>query len=187
MLLILKYKYLVLFPILVLEGPITTIVCGALASSPSHPFNIPFLFIFIIFCDIAGDSIYYVIGRFAGKKLIKKFTEWRGKEKQYDEVLKDYFKKHGGKTVSIGKISHGLGWPVMVAAGSAHMDYFLFCLYGLLISIPKSALLLAIGYYYGKDYTYIVDYLGGVTNFVSITVAIVIIVLIARKKLSDRI
>jgi len=60
------YKYLVLYPIMVFEGPIITIIAGFFVSI-GH-LNGPAVFMVLIVGDVTGDSLYYTIGRW-GKGL----------------------------------------------------------------------------------------------------------------------
>lgn len=173
--LILKYKYIILFPILVIEGPIATIISGILASPSYQEFNIIFLYFFVVFADVFGDTMYYSIGRYAGPKVISKFKKWRGVDDDYEEKVKIFFKENGNLTILLGKITHGLGWPVMVAAGSARMQYSRFITLCVIASLIKTIFLLGMGYYYTKDISLISYYLGssGTTLLTLIIVAII--------------
>ena len=174
--LILKYKYTILFPILVLEGPIATIISGMLSSPQFHEFNIIFLFFFVVFADIFGDTMYYSIGRFSGPKLISKFKQWREVDGDYETRVKNFFQKYGNIAIILGKITHGIGWPIMLAAGSAHMRYPRFISYCIAVSILKTAFLLAIGYYYAKDYSMIAYYIGSsATSLLTLVVVAVVL------------
>ncbi|MEI6480531.1 MAG: VTT domain-containing protein [bacterium] len=180
---IIHYKYLILFPILVIEGPIATIVSGALASPSFHEFNILFLYFFVLFADIFGDTMYYSIGRFAGPKIILKFKKWRGVTENYEERVKSFFEKYGNVAIFLGKITHGIGWPIMLAAGSVRMPYFRFISYCTAVSIFKTALLLAIGYYYEKDYSIIAYYIGSAgTEFLTLVVVAIVLARTFLKK-----
>ena len=179
--LILKYKYFILFPILVVEGPIATLLAGFLASPSIHVFNIFFLYFFVIVADVCGDNMYYWIGRLTGNKIIEKFKIWRKKETDYESALKEFFSKNGHITIVLAKISHGFGWPSMVAAGGAKMPYLKFNFYCLITSIFKSAILLFIGYYYGKAYISMISYLGELGAIVSTVLIILVIFFIFRK------
>ena len=119
--LIIKYKYFILFPILVIEGPIATLIAGFLASPNAHIFNIVFLYFFVLVADIFGDSLYYWIGRLTGKKILTRFKLWKNKDYDYEKAMKEYFNKRGPITIMLGKISHGFGWPSMLAAGAIKM------------------------------------------------------------------
>lgn len=181
--LILKYKYTILFPILVFEGPVATIISGVLASSNFHEFNILFLYFFVLFADIFGDTMYYSIGRFAGPKLISKFKQWRGVTRDYETRVKSFFERYGNVAIFLGKITHGIGWPIMLAAGSVRMPYLRFILYCTAVSILKTAFLLAIGYYYAKDYSVIAYHIGsaGTSLLTLIIIAVVLGRVVLRK------
>jgi membrane protein DedA with SNARE-associated domain len=163
--LLLKYKYLVLFPILVAEGPIITILAGALATPAANVFAPIPLFFFVIFADLCGDTFYYVIGRFAGKKVLDRISS--KKHTNYREKIAAYFKKYGGRTLVIGKVSHGLGWPVMVFAGSVKMNYPRFMTFNFFTSLVKTIILLSIGYFYSEHYKVIISYIGSVSTAVT--------------------
>ncbi|MES3005910.1 MAG: DedA family protein [Patescibacteria group bacterium] len=172
--LLLKYKYLVLFPILVVEGPIVTILSGALATPEAHVFSIVPLFFFVVFADLFGDTFYYLIGRYAGEKVLNRISE--KKHVDYHQKITDYFEKYGGRTLIIGKISHGLGWPVMVFAGSVHMNYARFMTFNLFTSLIKSIVLILIGYLYSENYRQIVSYFGSVSATITITALVVLLI-----------
>ncbi|MDD5318739.1 MAG: VTT domain-containing protein [Candidatus Pacebacteria bacterium] len=182
--LLLEYKYFILFPILVIEGPIATVLSGILASPDFGVFNLYFLYPFVIFSDLVGDTLYYCIGRYAGERAIKKFTAWRGVKTDYEQNLKNYFKKYGGVSLIISKVSHGLGWPMMVAAGSAEYSYRKFLGYIIPTSILKSAVLIGIGYFYEEDASRIVAYVGTTATVITAVVIVlaVIIYFIQKKK-----
>lgn len=182
--LILKYKYTILFPVLVIEGPVTTVVLGILASPQFNEFNIIFLYFFVIFSDICGDTMYYSIGRYAGKSAISKFKQWRGVDEDYELRLQKFFERYGNIAIVLGKITHGIGWPIMLAAGSIRMPYHRFITYCTAISIVKTAILLAIGYYYAKDYSVIAYYIGstGTSILTFIIVTLLIVRIFIQKK-----
>jgi membrane protein DedA with SNARE-associated domain len=169
--LLLKYKYAVLFPILVIEGPIITILAGALAAPERNVFAIVPLFFFVIFADLCGDTFYYLIGRFAGEKIVSKIS--KQKHVDYHAKIKRYFDKYGGRTLMIAKISHGLGWPVMAFAGSVPMPYGRFFSFCFITSVIKTAVLLGAGYYYSDNYKELVSYFGSFGTLVTTTVVVI--------------
>ena len=67
--LLIQYKYLILFPIIVIEGPFATIVSGFLVSLGI--FNVFIAYPIIILGDLASDSIFYFVGRFGSKSINK--------------------------------------------------------------------------------------------------------------------
>jgi membrane protein DedA with SNARE-associated domain len=170
--LLIKYKYLVLFPILVVEGPIITVLSGALATPEAHVFHIVPLFFFVVFADLCGDTFYYLLGYFAGEKVLERIS--KKKKVDYNTKITNYFNRYGGRTLMIAKISHGLGWPVMVFAGSARMKYSQFLTYNFFISLIKTALLLGIGYLYAEKYKTFVEYFGSTSKVVSLTIVLLL-------------
>ncbi len=151
-LLIIQYKYLILFPFLVIEGPVVTIIAAFLASPAHKILNLPILFIEVVVADLTGDIFYYCVGRFGGLKVVSRWGSKFGLTKERFVKIEDHFKDHGGKTVAAGKIGHGFGWPTMIVAGATCMNFFKFLMVCLGVSIVKSVFLMFLGYYYGKSY-----------------------------------
>ena len=137
------YTYWVIFPIAIIEGPIVTILSGFLVSQGQLNFFLAFLT--IILADLTGDVLYYMIGRFSRKAA----------KAVHRNKLDNHFLEHGRKTLLIGKLAHGTGSIVLVAAGVARMPFAEFMLYNLLPTLPKTLILLIVGYYFGGAYNQI--------------------------------
>lgn len=152
------YKYLVLFPIVVVEGPIATVVTGILIYNGFLNFFIAYPV--IIFADVAGDCIHYAIGRWGREKFINKWGHKFGITVDKVEKAEHLFKNHGGKTLVLGKISHGIGGVALVAAGMAKMNFGKYVWYNTLATIVKSLLLIMVGYYFGSALERVNSYLG---------------------------
>ena len=157
--LLIQYKYWLLVPIVMVEGPIATIIAGLLAS---FGFMNPYIvFPLIVVGDVLGDSLYYALGRFGSKHFLQGWGKYIGFTIQRAEKLKDHFRKHAGKTLLLGKFTHFLGAAVLVAAGLAMMPFFPFVGYSILGTIPKSLILFFLGFYFGQTYillNYYLDY-----------------------------
>lgn len=170
----LQYKYWVLFPITVVEGPLITLASGFLVSiGQLNPFiALPI----IVVGDVTGDVIYYYIGRIGEKW---RFTRWvisflHFEEKK--EKIASSFKDHGGKILLFGKLTHGLGSVFLIGAGYAGMDVWSFILYNLIGTIIKSSILMYVGYLAGDAYGKYARYFeSGALWFAGISVAIIII------------
>ena len=181
------FKYFLLFPGLVFEGPILTFI-SAFMSSPAggSVFNITIVFILVLLADVVGDIMYYSIGRWGGANMIKKFGTRMGVTDARIEYVKEYYRKHGKKTLAVAKISHGLGWPTMMIAGAIRVPFAPFLMFTTIVSILKSVLFVAIGYYYGESYTLLSDYisLGGfiITTIVIVVIIAIIVSILKRKK-----
>lgn len=170
---ILQYKYAIIFPITIVEGPIITIISGFLAA---HGYlNVFILYPILVLGDLTGDLLYYFIGLFGGKNFITKWGNLVGLTNQKLEKLEQHFEKRGGKILIFGKISHGIGSGILMAAGLAKMPIKDFLWFNLLGTLPKSLLLLVVGYYFGQAYQQINAYFDYATLFFLGSLVIIIL------------
>ena len=147
----LKYKYGVLFPLAVIEGPIITVIAGFLVSTGQMNFLLAFLV--ITSGDTLGDIIYFAIGRSGNGKTLHKYGKYFGITMEHVHAMEKHFQNHAKKTLFVGKFSHGVGSLVWVAAGlSKKVRYGVFVVINLLSSSTKALALLVVGYYFGKSY-----------------------------------
>jgi membrane protein DedA with SNARE-associated domain len=147
---LLAYRYAILFPLVVIEGPIVTILAGFLASLGQ--FNLLICYPLIVVADVLGDLFMYAQGRWGGKPAVLRWGHHFGIKPAIIGRLEEHFKKHPGKTLVFGKISHFLGGPVLVAAGMARMPLPEFLWFNFLGTLPKSLVLLLLGFYFGEAY-----------------------------------
>ncbi len=150
------YRYWLLFPIVVAEGPIVTVVAGFLVFLGQMNFWI--VYGLVLLGDLTGDTLYYGLGR-GGKAAIRRWGKFVGLSEKLVEKLERHFHKHAGKTLLLGKLAHGFGGPVLVAAGLARMPYTEFLFYNLVATAPKSFALLLVGYYSGGAFVQMNHYL----------------------------
>ena len=144
------YRYVVLFPAVVIEGPIVTILAGFLVSLGKMNFWI--CLPVVVVGDVLGDLFMYAQGRWGGKPAIEKWGHHFGIKPGIIVRLEQHFKDHPGKTLIVGKLSHFFGGSVLLAAGMGRMKVAKFLWYNFLGTIPKSLVLLLIGFYFGKAY-----------------------------------
>jgi membrane protein DedA with SNARE-associated domain len=142
------YSYLVLFPLVVIEGPIVTIIAGFLVSVGFMDF-IP-TYLTIISGDVAGDILYYSAGRWWLKSVLSKVFSFFKVDKNKVLKLETTIKKHKGKVLFFGKLSHAIGGLILFAAGIAKIPFNEFVGFNLLATLPKSLILLGVGYFFGS-------------------------------------
>ncbi|MGB7957912.1 MAG: DedA family protein [Minisyncoccia bacterium] len=147
---LLQYRYVILFPLVVIEGPIVTILAGFLASLGQ--LNIFICYPLIVIADVVGDLFMYAQGRWGGKPAVEKWGHHFGIKPQLIVRLEEHFKSHPGKTLMFGKVSHFFGGPVLIAAGMARMKLPQFLWFNFLATLPKSLILLLLGFYFGEAY-----------------------------------
>lgn len=165
------YRYWIIFPIAIFEGPIIIILSGFLVNLGY--LNGTVAYIVVVTADIIGDSIYYLIGKYwRQSSWIKKMGKFVGYDEKSEEFLEAHFKKHKVKTFMIGKVTHGLGGTIQIASGIAKVSYLEFVWLSLLGTMPKALLLLILGYFLGTYYERINSYLHYISIF---TIGIVVI------------
>ena len=170
---LLVYKYFILFPVMVVEGPIITIIAGFLSSLELlNPFLV---YAVVVAADLAGDFIYYAIGRWGRESFINKWGKYIGLSASKIIRLESHFEKHTRKTLIFGKISHAFGAPILVAAGVAKIPFWEFIWFNFLATLPKSLIFILIGYYFGQAYVRLDKYLDYLT-IGAIVLAIIILI-----------
>jgi membrane protein DedA with SNARE-associated domain len=148
--LILQYRYWMLVPLSLLEGPVIAFIAGTLASTGffSMYFLVPLFFV----RDVGLDGVYYAIGYFGGhsafsQKMLKKL----GVTDDHLEQVRVLWAKRPGTTMLIGKLSYGIASAFIVVAGMIKMPLRIFFTYGALVAVLEYGTLLYVGYFVGAS------------------------------------
>ncbi|MDB5266553.1 MAG: putative rane-associated protein [Parcubacteria group bacterium] len=142
------YRYWVLFPIAVLEGPIVTIISGFLISV-GYLYGLS-AYVLIVAADTIGDVLHYYVGYLVRHGRGGRWLRLLRIDEAKLEKVENHFKKHPKKSVFISKFFHGVGGWIQVAAGVAGMPLREFVLYCLIGTVPKTFVLIVIGFVFGK-------------------------------------
>jgi membrane-associated protein len=174
------YKYLVIFPVVILEGPIITIISGFLVYL-GH-LNIYIAFLMLVVGDLLGDALHYWIGKYWQKfSWVNKIGYFLGYTESSKVLVNNHFKKHAIKTLIFAKFSHGVGTVIQIAAGIALVDFSKYILVNFFVTLLKTAILLFIGYYVGSSYLKIDGYLNTIAfSTISITLFIFLYFLLSK-------
>lgn len=171
--LLLSYKYLIFFPLVMLEGPITTIIAGFLSSLGYMNFALTFFLAAI--ADLTSDAGYYLLGRWGRKRIIEKYGHYLGITLPRLERLENQFKNHDRKILAFGKIADPLSSTIQTIAGLTKMNFRKYLFWNIIITFPKSFILLTIGFYFGKALNQ-VDFYQRLVGVVASVLGIVIII-----------
>ncbi len=144
---LLAYRYVVMLPIATIEGPIISIVAGSLVASGQ--LNFFWAYAILIIGDMIGDSIYYAIGRYGRMTFIAKYGHFVGLPPERIEQVDQHFLNHAAKTLILGKLAFSFEIPFMVTAGIAQYSYKRFISFMFAGALPKTLLLMSIGYFFG--------------------------------------
>jgi membrane protein DedA with SNARE-associated domain len=145
--LLLTFKYGALFVLVIVEGFFSTIAGGAL--SAQGVLNIGIACIVVIAADMTSDFLYYTFGKKISKTPVAKFVGLSAT--QVVKVEKLFTRYGAAETIILAKLSSYLAVPVIVAAGAIHMPKRKFYGYCFVAGTVKAAVLLFIGYYFGKE------------------------------------
>lgn len=176
--LLLHYKYLILFPIAVIEGPIISIISGFLSSEGY--LSLPLTYIVLILADLTGDTLYYAIGRYGGRPFIEHWGKYLGINSSSKlAAAEKHFQEHPKKTLFFVK-TQVWGALVLAAAGLAKMPFGDFIWINLLATTIKSFVFLIIGFYFGKLYSVFNLYINDIGIVLSL-IGIIIVVYFFKK------
>jgi membrane-associated protein len=141
------YGYFIMLPLMIIEGPVATLIAAMLASLGA--FNVWIVLILSIIGDIVGDIGVYCAGYYWGMGFVRKIGKHIGITETLVLKMERYFVRHGGKTIFAVKSTTGLCWATFVAAGIVKMDFRKFLKNSFYGGIVWSGFLVFMGYFYG--------------------------------------
>lgn len=142
--------YFILFPLMVIEGPVVMIIAGFLVSLGYY--GLGDVIISAVVAALCGDFLHYAAGRWGRKRVIDRWGRYVGITPKSLARTEQLFEKHPGKALMLNKWSFAFTGVGLVAAGAVKMPLRRFFIYNLLAEIPKSAALVLVGYYLGDAY-----------------------------------
>lgn len=149
--------YWILFPMMIIEGPVATIIAALLAALGA--FNVFVVLGLSILGDMIGDVILYYFGYRWGMAFVDKIGKYMGITAWLVEKLKKYYVNHSGKIVFVAKSTTGMAWAAMVVSGIVKMNFKKFLRYSFLGGVVWSTFLVSMGYFYGYLWREISQYI----------------------------
>ncbi len=134
----------ILFVLALIEGPIVTVIAGALAGR--GVFDPLAVLAVALAGDILGDVLLYAAGRFCPGLALRMF----GRRLPAEPVgLQGLFARRGGWLLIIGKLTHVAGFAVILTAGFARMPPGAFLAVTVVAAVPKVMALAGAGWVFG--------------------------------------
>ncbi|MGV8168445.1 MAG: DedA family protein [Candidatus Nanoarchaeia archaeon] len=109
--------------------------------------NIWILFAVFFLAAVLGDTVNYWIGNYFGEKVFEKSRFFK---KEYLEQTKEFYAKHGGKTIILARFVPIIRTFAPFVAGVGKMKYRKFIIYNVIGAFLWVSLFLTIGYYFGN-------------------------------------
>lgn len=141
------WGYPIMLLLMIVEGPIVTMIAAFLASLGIFSWVV--VFVLSVAGDILGDVILYAIGFFGGKRVAEKTQKMLGVGNDMIERLEKRFEKSGAKIVFYVKSTTGLCWIAFILAGTVRMPFRKFLIYSLFGGVVWSGALVGLGYFFG--------------------------------------
>lgn len=169
------WTYLILFVMIFCETglvvlpflPGDSLLFAAGAFAAAGAFNKWILFASLSIAAVAGDTVNYWIGNYAGSKVFH-YENSKFFKKEYLERTHKFYEKYGGKTIIIARFIPIIRTFAPFVAGIGAMTYWRFLLYNVVGGISWIAVFVFGGYYFGN--IPIVK-----RNFTSVILAIIIL------------
>ena len=134
---------------LVVPGETTMLLGGAVAGQGA--INIYLLIAIAWFSAWLGDTTSFFLGRRLGREFVLKHGPRFGINHERFEKVEDYFGRHGGKTIFIGRWISLVRAFAPFIAGSSGMGYRAFVPYSVLGTGLWASLHILIGYFFSKS------------------------------------
>jgi membrane protein DedA with SNARE-associated domain len=130
--------------------------------------------------SLAGALLLYAIARFGGRKVVLRFGKvLRVKESDLDRA-DDWFDKHGGWVVLVGRLVPGARSLVSIPAGLSEMPLMRFALLTTLGSTVWNCALIGAGWALGEHYDKVGGIVGPVGTAVVGVCALAVLALVIR-------
>lgn len=158
-----RYRYFILYPLAIVEGPILSVISGFLCTARlMHPYlALPV----IVLGDITGDSICYGLGRWRSDRPVPTLLQFFRPSDGRVERVRGYFGSNPVRTIALSKVILGIGLAGLFLAGNARVPYRKFLAICLATSAVQCGAYLSIGLLCGHAYIKIGRYLDGLSTF----------------------
>jgi membrane protein DedA with SNARE-associated domain/membrane-associated phospholipid phosphatase len=182
-----RYGYAVIFVGVLLENagvpsPGHTVVLGGAFLAQNGRLSIVWVFATACVAAVLGDNIGYWIGRKGGRPLIERHARLLHLNEERIRWIESFFERHGAKTVFIARFVTGLQTVAALFAGMSRMRWSRFFIFNVVGAIAWSASYCAAGYFFGKSWDLLHEWMGRAALFaLALVVALALLVLLRRR------
>lgn len=183
--LILYYKYLIIVPLTLIEGPIVMMVAGVLLRLGYFDFIT--LYLVLMASDLLADILWYYIGYHFGYRFIRRFGKYVSIEEKEIDVVQKLFTKYHNRILIISKLTMGFGFAVITlfTAGLTRVPFKQYLALNFLGQLVWTAVLMGIGYFLGNYYLQFNNALG-IVSTAAIIIMIFLVLLGFGKYIKNR-
>jgi membrane protein DedA with SNARE-associated domain len=139
-----------------------------------------------IFGTVIGALPWYYLGRVVDEekieKLADKYGKWITVSAKDIQKANQWFNRHGSKAVLLCRLVPGVRTLISLPAGMNHMAMIPFLVYSTIGTTLWVVFLTAAGYFLGKNYALVEEYLAPVSKIALLALVIWFILWIIRKR-----
>src|SRR5215218_3041320 len=153
--LLVEYGLILLFALVAMESagvPLpgeTALVAAAILAQRGH-YSLVAVIVVAAAAAIVGDNVGYWIGRKGGRALLRRTPIVRGYFERALPPSERFFRRHGAKTVFLGRFIAILRVTAAWVAGISHMPWWRFLLWNAAGGIAWSILVSVVAYVFGR-------------------------------------
>jgi membrane-associated protein len=167
-----------------LPGDYLLVLAGIFCANGMIHTSIYLLVFSLVTAGFLGNYVGYWFGYRTGNVLFTRDDSWFFK-KRYVRVAEEFYTKHGGKALIIGRFLPIIRTFAPIFAGIVRVDFKRFTLYNLIGSIAWVTTLTLTGYFLGRKYPdQIQEYLKYIVIGLIIVTTIPLIIALVRKQLA---
>jgi membrane protein DedA with SNARE-associated domain/membrane-associated phospholipid phosphatase len=166
---------------LVVPGETVMLLGGAVAGQGA--IDIYLLIAIAWFSAWAGDTTSFFIGRRLGREFVLKHGPRVGISHERFEQVEDYFSRHGGKTIFIGRWISLVRALAPFIAGSSGMSYRAFLPYSVLGTGLWASVHILVGYFFSRSIESAAEYAGRGAFLLATTIVVVVAVVFLYRRL----
>jgi membrane protein DedA with SNARE-associated domain len=176
------HGYILVFIIMVFEGPMIT-TAAAFAASLGF-FNVWIILLLSLLGDLTGDALFYSIGSFSREALLDKYGKYMGINKTIVRTIEKKLKEHFVKTFIFIKYTPILCMPGLIITGMLKIPLKKFFGWAFIITFPRNIFFTALGFYGGLAIVSILKYFKFAQYSVPVGILIGVLIYFAIKKLT---
>ena len=149
-----QYRYLILFPLACIEGPMLGFITGSLM--PLGYFHPVPLFVALVLADVIPDIAYYFLGAWGSNNAFaQRILTKAGLTAERVEYVRTLWHTHTTKAMLFTKFSYGLSAPLLIVAGLVHLPLRRFVAWSVVLAAGQYAVLITLGYFFGSSFSLI--------------------------------
>lgn len=139
-----------LFVLTLIEGPLATLIGAAMAGRGLLD---PLVVLAVAFAgDLVGDAVLYGIGRLLPALALRLGGTQAEAVLSRAGRVRQMMHLRSWQIIALGKLTHVLGFAVILAAGAARVPFGLFLLVSALATLPKVGALVLAGWAMGRTF-----------------------------------